>query len=281
MKLSASIVTYNTPPEELSTCLEDLARDGVEHIYVIDNSPSDGLRSHVGSLASGDITEYIHRPDNPGYGAAHNIALRKALAARTRYHLVVNSDVSFDTGTLPRITGYMDRNPMVGQLQPRILYPDGSEQYSSRLVPTPLDLINRRALPGFIGRARNRRYILADRPKDTPLNIPYHQGSFMFFRMSALEKTGLFDERFFMYPEDIDLTRRMHASFLTMYWPEVSVIHDHRASSYHSFKMMRIHMINMIRYFNKWGWFHDPQRRLFNKRLRAHISSLRSPKSAT
>lgn len=276
MKLSASIVTYNTPQEELRVCLGDLARDGVEHIYVIDNSPSDNLRETVCTLPSGNITEYIHRPDNPGYGAAHNVALRKALANNTRYHLVMNSDVSFDAGTLRQITDYMDRNPAVGQLQPRILYPDGREQYSSRLIPSPLDLINRRFLPGFIGRARNRRYILADRPKDVTLNIPYHQGSFMFFRVAALAKTGLFDERFFMYPEDIDITRRIHESFPTIYWPEVSVTHHHKASSYHSFKMMKIHMVNMIRYFNKWGWFHDPQRRSFNKRLLDHISSLQS-----
>lgn len=89
----------------------------------------------------------------------------------------------------------------------------------------------------------------------------------MFFRVSALVKTGLFDERFFMYPEDIDLTRRMHELFPTIYWPDVSVVHAHRASSYHSVKMLRIHAINMIRYFNKWGWFHDPSRKRFNTKI--------------
>jgi hypothetical protein len=112
---------------------------------------------------------------------------------------------------------------------------------------------------------------LVDRPKDIPLNIPYHQGSFMFFRVSALKEIGLFDERFFMYPEDIDISRRMHEKYRTMYWPKVTVTHAHRASSYHSIKMLRIHVINMIRYFNKWGWFHDPIRAQVNHQILREI----------
>lgn len=51
------------------------------------------------------------------------------------------------------------------------------------------------------------------------MNIPHHQGSFMFFRIECFNKTGLFDERFFMYLEDIDLTRRIHKYYRTMFWP--------------------------------------------------------------
>ncbi len=89
----------------------------------------------------------------------------------------------------------------------------------------------------------------------------------MFFRVETLKKSGLFDERFFMYPEDIDISRRIHAIASTIYWPEVTVTHAHRASSYHSMKMLRIHAINMIKYFNKWGWFIDPGRRLYNQQI--------------
>lgn len=274
MKLTASIVTYNTPEDELGQCLDSLSHDGVEHIYVIDNSPHDSLKTFLESHPAGNMTEYIPRHDNPGYGAAHNIALRKALANKTEYHLVINSDVYFGKDTLPQILAYMNRHPDTGQIQPRIISSDGSDQYSARLLPTPSDLIGRRFLPKAITRRRNRRYLLTDRPAGATLNIPYHQGSFMLFRVAALEKTGLFDERFFMYPEDIDISRRMHALFPTIYWPEVTVTHAHRASSYHSFKMLRIHVVNMIRYFNKWGWFHDPSRRRFNKRILDTIATI-------
>ena len=274
MKLTASIVTYRTPLDELGKCLESLRRDGVCRVYVIDNSPDDSLRSYITSHPAGDIVEYVDSHDNPGYGAAHNIALRRAIEENTSYHLVINSDVYFDRGVLPGIVEYMDSHPDIGLLQPRIISPDGSEQFSSRLLPTPLDLIGRRFLPGFLSGPRNRRYLLADRPAGATLNIPYHQGSFMFFRVDVLSKTGLFDERFFMYPEDIDITRRIHALSPTIYWPGVTVTHAHRASSYHNLRMLRIHAVNIIRYFNKWGWFYDRSRRYFNQRLLKEIATM-------
>ena len=98
------------------------------------------------------------------------------------------------------------------------------------------------------------------------------QGSFMFFRVACFEKVGLFDERFFMYPEDIDITRRMHRYYRTMFWPEVTIVHAHKAESYKNPKMLRIHIVNIIRYFNKWGWFCDKERTLWNRRLLQELS---------
>jgi GT2 family glycosyltransferase len=89
----------------------------------------------------------------------------------------------------------------------------------------------------------------------------------MFFRTSALETIGFFDEIFFMYPEDIDITRRMHRIYKTMYYPEVSIIHAHTAESYKNLKMFFIHILNIIKYFNKWGWFFDKERREINKKV--------------
>ena len=59
------------------------------------------------------------------------------------------------------------------------------------------------------------------------MNVPYLQGSFMFLRTKALKEVGLFYERFFMYPEDIDITRRMHKKYKTIFYPEVSIHHEH------------------------------------------------------
>lgn len=264
MKLTASIVTYRTDPKELQGCLEMLRRDGVGKVYVVDNSPDDTLRSEVERFP---MAEYIPRHDNPGYGAAHNVALRVAMESGAEYHLVVNTDISFQADVMPSLLAFMDRHPDAGQIQPRIVYPDGEEQYSARLIPTPLDLFGRRFIPGWKKSRRNRRYILADRPKGEILNLPYHQGSFMLFRLSALRHVGLFDERFFMYPEDIDLSRRVHELYPTVYYPKVTVVHTHRASSYKNLRMLRIHVVNMVKYFNKWGWFHDPLRRRFNNRV--------------
>lgn len=264
MIISASIVTYKTDHDELLKCIDSMCKNGIAPIYISDNSPSDELRGFCSQL---DGVEYIFNNANMGYGAGHNVAIKKAQEIHADYHLVVNSDVYFDEGVIGKITEYMEANENVAQLQPKLLYPNGELQLTTRLLPTPFDLIFRRFMPKKMGEKMNYRYTLEFWDHNSPANIPYHQGSFMFFRLSAFDKVGLFDERYFMYPEDIDITRRMHKYYRTMYWPMVSVIHAHRAASYKSKKMLKIHMENMVRYFNKWGWFFDKERSAWNKKL--------------
>ena len=264
MKTTASIVTYRTNPQELALCIECLLASEVDKIYIIDNSPD---RKIENLLPESESISYILTFRNIGYGAAHNIAIRKAMDENAEYHLVLNSDTSFGKDVVGKIVRFMDSNPDVGQLAPNIIYPDGRQQYTVRLLPSPADLMFRRFLPPSIGRKRDFRYLLKMWNHKSPLNIPYHQGSFMFFRTSALKTVGLFDERFFMYPEDIDITRRMHRRYKTLFWPEVTVTHDHRAASYHSLRMLMVHSINMMRYFNKWGWFNDAERRELNNKI--------------
>lgn len=264
MTITASIVTYKTDPEELCRCIDSLTGNGIDHIIISDNSPTDALRTFC---AEHKQLEYIFNNSNAGYAAGHNIAIKRALDINTTYHLVINSDVYFENGVIEKIIQYMQANSNVAQLQPRIVYTDGSLQMSARLLPTPADLILRRFMPAKMAKANNRKYTLSFWDHDCPANIPYHQGSFMMFRASAFNKVGLFDERFFMYPEDIDITRRMHKHFTTIYWPQVTVTHVHKAESYKNIKMLFIHIVNMIRYFNKWGWFSDAERSEWNEQL--------------
>lgn len=263
MPITVSIVTYKTEVEELSKCFQSLMTPSVERIYVVDNSNERYLADFC---AEYEKVEYIGSA-NVGYGAGHNQALRRALAMGAKYHLVLNSDVYFEPAVLDQLMAYMDANPDVAQVQPNVVYPSGEPQYTCRLLPTPIDLIFRRFLPKKLGERMDRRYTLRFWDHRQAANIAYHQGSFLFFRTECFNKVGLFDERFFMYPEDIDITRRMHRRFRTMFYPEVTIVHAHRAASYKSKKMLRIHIVNMIRYFNKWGWFFDRERREWNRQL--------------
>jgi len=99
------------------------------------------------------------------------------------------------------------------------------------------------------------------------MDVPYLSGCFMFLRVAALKEVGTFDERFFMYPEDIDLTRRIHRKYRTVFYPEVSIVHHHAQSSYKNGKMMWIHGLNLIEYFNKWGWIFDKERKKINTEI--------------
>lgn len=260
--VTVSIVCYHTEVDELSRSLDSLQSAAVGRIYVVDNSSQAYLRDYCRECG----VEYISSA-NVGYGAGHNQAIRRALAAGSRYHLVMNSDVEFTPAVVGRIEAFMEANTDVGLLQPRVLNVDGSVQPTCRLLPTPFDLVLRRFLPASLFRGCRRRYTLEEYDHRTPLEVAYLQGSFLFFRLADLEKVGLFDERFFMYPEDIDISRRMRRISRVLYWPEVEIVHAHRASSYRSAKMLRIHVENMIRYFNKWGWLVDAERRRLNREV--------------
>lgn len=261
--ITVSIVTYKTDLDELKKCLESLMSPLVSKIYIVDNSNERYIADFCLRYPQ---VKYIGS-DNVGYGAGHNKALRKVLGSDVQYHLVLNSDVYFNPQVLNYISEYMEANPDVAQVQPNVIYPDGRIQYACRLIPTPANLIFRRFLPKRLVEGMNYKYMLKFWDRKTEANIPYHQGSFMFFRVKCFEKVGLFDERFFMYPEDIDITRRMHRYYRTMFWPKVTIVHAHRAASYKSKKMLKIHTVNMIKYFTKWGWLFDKERTDWNRQL--------------
>lgn len=259
--LTVSIVTYNTDVDELRECFRSLDSPVVDSIVVIDNSSNDSIRQ---LCAATPKVRYIGNK-NVGYGRAHNLALRESLASGQQYHLVLNSDVSFKPAILSEIIAFMDQNPDVGTLQPAVFYPDGRPQYTCRLLPTPLDLMTRRFLPEKWVTGINHRYLVQEANRDQTLNLPQHQGSFMFMRVDALRNVGIFDERYFLYGEDVDLSRRIHSRYRTLYWPKVSIVHKHREESYYKLKPLTIHMVNLFRYFCKWGWFYDPERRRWNR----------------
>ena len=277
MSLTASIVLHRTPPGQLLAAMRCLlGEEAVEHIYLVDNSPDDSLRRLC--LGFGPRAEYLRVP-NRGYGAGHNEALRLALRRGATFHLVLNADVCWEGSVLTPMLRYMKDHPDTGMMQPRIIYPDGALQLSARMLPTPLDLFAKRFLPPSLTRRRMERYLLAGRSHSEAFDCPYLCGSFLLMSTRALRLTGIFDERFFMYPEDIDITRRMHRSHRTLYWPHVTVTHVHAAASRRSLRMLRIHLFNMARYFAKYGWISDPSRRDMNRRLLQSTVPLDAPLS--
>lgn len=267
---NVSIVLYNPPLERLqSLCSEILKAENLGCIYLLDNSPQP-----LSEVTWPERVDYRFNHANLGYGRAHNIALLESIGEKTDFHLVLNDDIRLSAADLDRIHTFMAANPSVGCLMPRVLSPDGSEQYLAKLLPAPLDLFGRRFLPAFFTRRRNARFELRHLDHSLPIDAPYLSGCFMFLRTEAAQKAGLFDERYFLYPEDIDLTRTIHRSYRTLYWPEVTIVHDHRRASYHSARMTWVHIRNICLYFNKWGWFFDRERRLYNHQTVAQIPGI-------
>ena len=261
--LNISIVLYHPRwEEEVVPLVEELLRCRfLRKIYLIDNSEE---KCPEFPISSGKL-RYMYMNANLGYGKAHNIALRESAYYRTAYHLVLNSDVRVAAEDIDAMCEWMEVNPSVGQLMPRVVGLDGAQQYVAKRLPSPLDVFGRRFLPQWMMSKRNRRYELRDLDLECPINAPYLSGCFMLLRTKAAVDAGLFDERYFMYPEDIDLTRSIHRDWLTLYYPQWTIVHAHKQASYRDNKMLWVHIQNMCRYFNKWGWFFDPERRLFNR----------------
>lgn len=263
-KLSISIVVYETPLIQLLRCIKSLERTEINfHIYVIDHSPQNSLKLFL--TAYSNIT-YIHNPGNPGFGAGHNMAIECSRKKNYEYHLVINPDVYFDSDVLSPMLNFMDSNSQVGQMMPKVLNLDGTIQYVCKLVPTPIDLFFRRFTFGSIKRKRSQIFELHVSGYSRIMFVPFLSGCFMLMKHSALIRVGMFDERFFMYAEDIDLTRRIAEKYETLFFPSVEVYHEIGGASHKSLKMFLVHLISVIKYFNKWGWFNDPLRDMLNKK---------------
>lgn len=263
MNLTASIVLYNTSEIELTKVIECIFNDKNDiKLYLIDNSPKDTLKK-FGDLDPRII--YIFNNKNIGYGAGHNIALKKAIDEGVKYHIVLNSDIEFNKGVFSQLSSFLDENNDVGHVMPKITYPNGEVQQLCKLLPTPLDWIFRRFSP-FKKQTeiRNEKYELRFTGYNTQMVVPSLSGCFMLVRTSILKQIGGFDERYFMYAEDVDLCRRIGEVSKTVYYPKVSITHNYEKGSYKNKKLLFYHIKSAIQYFNKWGWIYDSKRKEIN-----------------
>jgi GT2 family glycosyltransferase len=262
--LSASIVVYRNPVDILAKTIHSFLRSTKDSkLYLIDNSPDD----HLKYLAYDPRIVYRFNNKNIGFGAAHNIILREILN-ESKYHIILNPDVYFEQDVIQTLYPFMEENPEIGQLMPKVLYPDGRLQPLCKLLPSPKTLIKRRFLNFYKSSLDRENYLYELRCSgyDKIMDVPFLSGCFMFLRTEVLKKVGLFDEQFFLYTEDTDLSRRIHKLYRTVYYPQATIYHYHQRGSYRNIWLMWCNIKSAVRYFNKWGWANDTEREFFNER---------------
>lgn len=233
-------------------------------LVLVDNAGEDA----VAALAAECGAIYLRPPENIGFGRAHNLAYQK-VAGLSSYHLVLNPDVHFDGPVTETLLGVMRGRPDLGVIMPKILYEDGTIQHLCKRLPTPWNLVARRFAPGFARGFFRRsldRYELRDCNYDCPMEPPTLSGCFLLLRSSVIDQVGLFDERFFMYMEDVDLMRRILRIARSLYYPGVSIVHGYQKGSYSDSRLARQHILSAVKYFSKWGWIRDPERDRLNRR---------------
>ena len=250
--VSASIVIYKTEVKEIEALIADMLRQGVAKVYVIDNGPTK-LNARRRLIPSVEY-EYISTGENLGYGRAHNIAIGLAVD-RFRYHLICNPDIKLSAGVVDRLVRYMDSHEDVGLCMPSLRGVDGELQYCCRRSPIAWDYISQLISPGFLGRHRAMRLEMRDCDYQLEMDVQCLSGCFMFFRAAILKALKGFDEQFFLYFEDFDLSNRAQKLSRNIYIPDISVTHERQSAHRRSWRLRLVFAISAIRYFKKWGAF--------------------------
>lgn len=264
--ISATIVAYKNGETELKSVVKSFLSSKKNVIlYIIDNSPTDELKK----LFNDERIVYQFMGNNIGFGAAHNIIMRQT-ELLGKYHLILNPDIYFDGTVLDELYNYMNENTDVGNVMPRVIYPNGDLQYLCKLLPTPMDWIGRMFIPiKSLKDQINDNFEMHFADYNKEMNVPYLSGCFMFLRKSVIEEVGTFDEGIFMYGEDTDLNRRIYNKYRTMYYPNVTITHAFEKGSHKNLRLFWIHVKAAIYYLNKWGWFFDKERKRINKKTKA------------
>lgn len=274
---TASIVTYNTPTTDLEKIIKCFQKIKLNFkLWISDNSETDALRSFFEEV-NDDRIEYIFNNANKGFGEGHNRIIKKVAGdpKLSEFHLVINADIYFKENTIEKIVEYMKEHEEIGQIGPKITDLEGKFSYTCRLFPTPMNLIFRRFLPfKKIVDKMDYDYEMRWANFEEIMEVPILSGCFIFSRTAMLKEIGGFDKRYFMYMEDYDLCRKIGQKYKVVYYPEVNISHEHGKASYKSKKMMMFHIKSAIKYFNKWGWIFDKERKIKNDETRRRYQNL-------
>jgi GT2 family glycosyltransferase len=249
----ASVVLYNNPPAMIENVISSFLDTKLNvKLYIVDNSPTPLSLSLENRPAL-----YHYAGQNLGYGKAHNWSIQRC--EPSKYFLVLNPDVIISRGVIEELSQYLDRNPAVGMICPRVLNQDNTLQYLNKRQPNLTDLFLRRfyVFDGMLDVLKRRldHYEMRDIGYKDIHEVPFMTGAFMFCRTHVLKKVGGFDPRFFMYFEDADLSRKFqNEGYKTVYYPYVNITHLWQRESQKRLIMALVFMISGVKYFSKWGW---------------------------
>ncbi len=257
--VSAIIVTTWTPQDAVK-CVQALLKQTIAseiEILVIDNHSEDDsigtMRVHFGHHPQVRLLESNR---NRGYGGGNNYAARYA---RGEYLLIINPDNELEPTGLERMVQTFRADPGIGVLAPKLQFSDGSVRDSARSFPSFFDVLVKRTFLQYFFPHRMRRYLQTDAPHVPLRDVDWVVGACLFFRKDFYDQLGGFDERFFLFFEDIDLCRRTHVAGKRVVFASTIVAQDRkqRLSGGGFFSLLfrrtgRIHITSALKYFWKW-----------------------------
>ena len=271
-KISISIVVFDTPPREIECCIRSLL-GAIEYysstthsfsevqIFIVNNGEQD-LTSILELLTDSEDFrelafkfELIEGHGNIGYGAAQNLALKDTNAL---FHLIMNPDVLVSKDALYEGIRFLESNPDVAIVSPNAADKDSAKQYLCKQYPTVFSLILRGIMPEFICtlfRDNLNCYEMRQLPEDQPsVEIPLVSGCFMLGKTRALKSVNGFDDSYFLYFEDFDLSIRLSEDYKLAYLPSMKIIHYGGSAGRKGFRHIFMFLSSAFRFFNSYGW---------------------------
>ena len=261
MNLSACIVVYNGYDEVLKaaqTVLQFTRRYPLT-LYLVDNASPDGsgprleqaVREGLLAPGTGQRVEVRCRKENGGFGTGHNTVLS---LLQSRVHFILNPDIQLTADTLSDLADWMAQHPGVVMARPALTFPDGRPQRLP-LRRCSVRAMVYRQLPCLKFWAKyNERYLMADKDLTKPTEIEFCTGSFSAVDTAAFKAVGGFDEDYFMYVEDADLTQKMRTRGKAYLVPQYTAIHAWHRAAHRSLKPFLWQLRSLLRYFSKWGF---------------------------
>jgi len=238
IKISGSIVIYKENEEVLRKSIESFLNINFEkELIVVDNSPTNKLEKFCKQY---DI-KYIFLNKNVGFGKGHNIAF-KNLHLLSDIHLILNPDIFFEKNEMENFLFWFKNSSAVLSI-PAIFYPSGEYQQVVRKIPTFFSLIKRKFVKNY-----DEIFI----PLNQIQKIPFAHGCFFAIKTEIFKKLQGFDERFFMYMEDIDLWIRAKQYGPTVINTNYMIYHEFRKGSSKNIKLFLYHLISAYKFFLKY-----------------------------
>ena len=258
--LSVSIVTYDLNLPLLTRCIAslrvaveravDLGRLNAWQLTIIDNGNN---RRQLEAITAGEFT-LISNTGNPGYGTAHNQAI---LYAKSRFHLILNPDVELDPGSVSLAIGQLGSDPDIAMIGPAGVDATGEPAYLAKRCPSLGVLLLRGFAPEWIARRFDSAlaaYEYRDLSDQVPSEVTLLSGCCLFTNTRSLQRVRGFDESYFLYFEDFDLSMRLANVGRLVHLPTSRIVHHGGNTAAKGWRHLLWFTQSAVRFFNTWGW---------------------------
>jgi GT2 family glycosyltransferase len=259
---NAAIVIYDPRLDALEAALSSCER---AHEFgqgiVVDNGNSSEAKALVARFPK---FRYELNPEgNAGFGQAQNLAF--ATLPEAEFHAVMNPDVRFTPDAIQELIRTLEQDREIVLVAPALFHPNGERQLLCKRYPTIRALIARRFLSRSLADWFNLNidadyFEMRDCDYEQPMEPEFMSGALMLFRRDAFVRLKGFDQRFFLYFEDCDITLRAKEIGRAVYVPQAHVTHDWARGSHRSKWLTWVTIVSLVKLFNKHGWrWRDPR----------------------